>query len=655
MPRTDLLGLTEDDLAKLTTRGKVKEARSDLDKGVTGELLEAEDGAIRVEWSDGRVCELGVQATLRAGRCSCAAVDPCKHLVRLVLLYQRLHEVPAAASEPWDPGAISDEELGRHYRPAALEKARQEFDAGILAELVRATRPVARFQVPGCCVRFLVLGDLRYTRCDCAKASPCEHVLLAVWAFRLLEAEKRAGIVTAGAATSAVPGELLDALEETATELACQGMSGASKGWTDRLARLATRCEQSELVWPGTLVRELHAQQEAYVNQDARFDPVQVVDVVGELLVRVDAIRRGTVPRLLVQGTREDRETKLGFSEFTGLGCGVRVERKRVVLSAYLHDGKSSGVLALTKAIADGAEETRSFAALGGHVALKGASFAQVGVGIVQVQSGRRTTGHELLPGRSSASVMVQERWNWEEIGPPVYVAAFAELEDRLSSLPPSALRPRRLVEDFHVLRVQEVRGAQFDSASHSVQALVADGCGREALLVHPYVTRGAAGAETLIARLQSKDELRFASGVVRREARGLVMQPVCLVWEQGGKRVALQPWVEGGGVSAKEVAAGEMGEGTGDAVGELLRQVQETLGEVCLLGLARADEPLAKRVRELVRQGEGVGFVRLAGHVAALAEVVEQKAHTLRWEMRAAAKVVLELAALMRLARDVW
>jgi hypothetical protein len=544
--------------------------------------------------------------------------------------------------------------LAKYFRPSALDKVRKEFDAGALAELVRSTRPAARFHVPVCHVRFLVPGDLRYTRCDCAKPSPCEHVPLAVWAFRLLQAGKRAGVVTAGSKAPAVPTDLLDAAEEMLLDLACAGVSGADRGWKSRLARLAARCEQADLVWPGVLVQELLQQQEAYASHDARFDPGRLGEAAGELLVRLDAIRRdtGAVPQLLVRGTSADREAKLGYREFVGLGCGVRVGRKGVEVTAYLHD--SGGVLALTKRIADGDEETRSFGALGGHIALKGTSFADVGTAIVQLQGGRRTPGYELLPGRN-ASVLVQDRFLWEEVQPPVLVEELAELEDRLSNLPPSSLRPRRIAEDFHVLRIEEVQAARFDAASHSVQALLVDAKGRPALLEHPYTTRGAAGAEALLARLTAGEgELRFVSGHVRRTMRGLVIQPVCLVWEQDGKRTALQPWVERGRAGSRDGEAVELPRKAEEPLLDYLAQVQDELGELYLLGLARADAAAAGRVRELARRGEAVGLARLAERVGGLAEALKQKSHTLRWDARQAATVMLELTALARLARDV-
>ncbi|MFO0928486.1 MAG: hypothetical protein U0736_15925 [Gemmataceae bacterium] len=99
-------------------------------------------------------------------------------------------------------------------------------------------------------------------------------------------------------------------------------------------------------------------------------------------------------------------------------------------------------------------------------------------MGILQLDGGRRSPRHELLPGRADANVAVQDGFRWDEILLPVFVDEFAELEERLAAFPPP-LRPRRLAEDFHVLRAwPECGRARFDAATHTVQALVVTGRG---------------------------------------------------------------------------------------------------------------------------------------------------------------------------------
>src|SRR5947208_2551428 len=153
MPRADLLALSADDLATLTNRGTVKRAQREVEANeLTCELAETPEGAVTARWSDGVECLLPAGAVVRDGRYSCAAAGLCRHIIRTVLAYQRQATraspgEPPAPAEPWDPGAISDEELARHYRPAALNKLREQFSRGVLVELVRSSKPSARFHL----------------------------------------------------------------------------------------------------------------------------------------------------------------------------------------------------------------------------------------------------------------------------------------------------------------------------------------------------------------------------------------------------------------------------------------------------------------------------------------------------------------------------
>jgi hypothetical protein len=234
-------------------------------------------------------------------------------------------------------------------------------------------------------------------------------------------------------------------------------------------------------------------------------------------------------------------------------------------------------------------------------------------------------------------------------------MADFAELEARLSSLPPAVLRPRRVAEDFHVCAVASAEQVHFDAPSQTVLGVLVDVRGRQALLSHPYTTRGGAGAETLLARLSAAPKtLRFVSGAVRRTAAGLVIHPACLVWQGESGRAAIQPWIARG-TNSEEGEGGKVGLLLpSEPLADYLRQLQARLAEVLVLGLQRVDGQFGKRWRELQHQGEAVGFGRLAGRVAALAEALEQKGHTLNWELHRAGGLVLELLVLARLAADI-
>jgi hypothetical protein len=660
MPRADLLALSADDLAALTNRGTVKRALREVEAGEhTGDLVESPAGDVSVRWSDGAECLLPAGVVLAEGRCSCAAVGLCRHLVRTVLAYQRQAAAsagPAAApTAPWDPGAIGDDELARHYRPAALAKLREQFQQGLLVELVRGSKPSAHFHLQGRLLRFLVPGDPRYTHCDCAEPAPCSHVPLAVWAFRLLEAGRPAGILSVGG-TTPPPVALLDDVEAALLDFAEHGVSGAGAAWPGRLARLENACRTADLVWPAEVVAELAQEQERYTGHDALFAPDRVAALVGELAARGDAIRNdtGALPQLLIRGSKADRPSALGSARFIGLGCGARTGRRRVALTAYLQDSDSGSLVAVLKEFAETEEgqKPRSFGKLAQASAVQRSSFAALGVGQLLLRGGKRTAGCRLLPGRADAGVQPQD-FAWEHLRPPAFVEEFAELEARLAALPPSALRPRRVAEDFHVCAVTGAEAGRFVSATQTVEAVLLDARGRRAALVHPFTSRGQAGAEALLAALTDRPgDLRFVSGPVRRGPGGLVVHPVCLVLQGGARRTALQPWIEQRTASAAAVteAAGRPAD---DPLAEFLADLQAALGDTFVLGLQRADALAARRWRDLQRRGEPVGFARLARPAAALAGALEQKTHTLRWDARPAAAMLLDLAVLARLAQD--
>jgi hypothetical protein len=667
MSRADLLALTPDDLAALTNRGTVKRAQREIEENeFTAELTEAEDGTVTVKWSDGVECRLPAGAVLADGRCSCPAATLCRHLVRTVLAYQRPAARPAATTDdqptppvshgPWDPGTVSDDELARHYRPAVFAKLRESFRQGVLVELVRGVKPSARFHIQACLVRFLVPGDVRYTHCDCAEPAPCSHVPLAVWAFRLLDPARQSGIVAAGMTAPPVPVALLDALEGVVRDLCEFGVSGAPASWGDRLTRLEEACRGGDLVWPAEVLAELREQHDRYAAHDALFAPDRVAELIGELLIRIDAVRSdtGTLPQLLIRGPSSNQAMTIGSARFIGLGCGVRAVRKRVEVIVYLQDNDSGGMVAFERDFADDEkEEPRSFADLGRVTALKRSTFAAVGAGQILLRGGKRTAGFRLLPGRAEASVQPQA-FAWESLRPPVLVEDFAELDARLDALPPASLRPRRVAEDFHVLPIASVETARFNGPTQCVEAVLLDRGGRRVMLSHPYTNRGAEGAEALLARLTTAPEcLRFVSGPVRRSTAGLLIRPVCLVWQDGADRTALQPWIErrpADRAAAEPIhAAGSVA----DPVAEHLRRVQEELGELFVLGLRRADNRSARRWDELRRQGAALGLARLAARTAPLAEALERKAHVLDWDWRTPAQALLRLVVLTRTAQD--
>ncbi len=666
MRRDDLASLTADDLTALSNRGNVKRAERELEEGaITVELTENDDGEVVARWSDGPVCRIPAGAAPRDAACSCPATGFCRHLVRTVLAYQaRLdrQDVPAAAAEPWDPGFIEEGQLEQAYRKPMLAKIKSRFDEGMLVELVRSAKPTVHFDEEGCTVRFLLKGDVRYTHCDCDEPAPCRHVAMAVWAFRRLPTDKPAGLLSTHKERLPVPESLLDEIETGLRRFCEDGLSGTSNVRRDQFRRLEARCEQEGLVWIGDILGDLVQEHERYQEHDARFAPLAIAELAGELVIRSDAVRSDTdiVPQLLIRGSRHDRLTPMGQSRLVGLGCGATLLRKAVELSAYLQDADSGTVIVVTRQFADPEPDDKSepkpLARLAQTPVVAGASLATLGSGQLLIQGGKRAANRRFLPGRARAAVH-PENYQWEKLRAPVLAEDFGELRARLSAAPPASLRARRLTEDFFVCPIAAVESAHFDSVSQAVTAVVRDEQGAEATLWHPYWTRGKDGAEALLAALGAHAErLKFVAGQVRLRASQLVLHPTCLVFEEGGTRKGVQPWIDS---PPSEVDRPALPEGSGargvaaDPLGEVPRQLLQAVGELLVCGLRNADAPTARRWREVARSAESAGLTRLAGRIAVLADHLEAKLSTTRWDATPACDALLQVSALAKLAAD--
>jgi hypothetical protein len=686
--RLDLLALTADDLALLGNRGLVKRATRELEAGepTLVSLLEDAEGNVTASWGDDVSCSLPAGVVLSDASCSCPAVSLCRHLIRSVLAYQeyargREGRSPAArrsgathiaAAEPgpvgpWDPGGISDEELSKHLGgKAAFNRARKALEQGVLAELVRSAKPTARFHGLGFTLRFMVPGDVRYVSCDCGDRSPCRHAALAVWAFRELDADRSAGYVSLQQKTAPPPLPLLDELEAAMAELLRVGAAGGARRLKDRLRRLEREARAQGLAWPAEICADLALQQERYLAHDARFDPDLLVELVGEQLIRARAIRSdtGAVPQLLIRGLPGDRESRTGKARFIGLGCGARFRRGGVELTVYLQDADSGSIVALQREFPDppdeSDEEPGQLSRLARRPVVQGVTLASLGSGQLLLQNAKRSAGGRLAIGRTRSSFSPQT-YAWNALRPPALAEGFAEVASRLAGLPPASLRPRRVAEDFHVCPVARVAEARFDDTTQCVEAVLLDAQGDHAYLVHPYTGRGAAGSEALLAALEGEAPVRYAAGPVHLGPRGLELYPVSLVVEaRKGQRRLVQPWVDGdaGEVGAQgdsaKARAGEPPEEAPDPVDDYPAQLAGQLAELAVTGLEHADPRAASAWRDLSRRGEAMGFDHLVAPVSRLAEALEQRQHTTRWDPTAAERAALSLSLLVRLAAEV-
>ncbi len=554
--RHDLLVLTDADLADISNRGTVKRATKELDRGTIDYEMLDDDGTLTVRWSDGPTCILPADATVAEARCDCPAMTMCRHIIRSVLAYQRENQDVSAGGDqtsagPWSPGDITGEMLAEAYSSRMLSSLRDSFDAGLVTEVIKSEKPVARFHKLRHTVRFLVPGDVRYTQCDCAEKAPCRHAALAVWAFRLMNAGEDAALLTTGPVDEPVDETLLDECEAAVRRVVENGLANTPTASMDRLHASEQKLRDNGVIWPAEILHDFRRQYDHYHSHDARFSPDEVADLLGELIIRFDALRNADlpVPELFVRGHRDDTDAKLGQTRLIGLGCGVRHRRNSVEILALLQDDSSGTTCAVRRHFpdppADAGQQPEDLARLGRKLVVKGRDLATIGAGQLVIKKGKLRADHHLSLGRSTASVYAQD-YRWEDLRAPVYAESFAEVQSRLAKLPPASLRPRRLGENLHVVAVAEVRHARFASRDQAVRGLLCDNHDKSAELFHPYTTRNRYGTERLLHWLtHAGGRLRYVAGHFRLGASGLLVQPTALIFQKGDRRTMVQPWVD--------------------------------------------------------------------------------------------------------------
>jgi hypothetical protein len=598
MARTDLLALTTDDLTLLTNRGIVNRAKRELEQ-LTVEIIENND-LVSLKWSDSVECILPHGEPVSDRQCNCSANTICRHLIRSILAYQ---QSSSFTPEPWNPGSISDEELANHFTSSQLQRLKQQFEADQVIEVQSSTKPISYLHSLGHTLRFLVPHDLRYTHCDCSKSSPCQHVPLAIWAFRQLHDRTSAIVSTETNLTT--PTDLLDDIESALETLLQRGLNNLTASLLSKIQRYEQQCRQASLIWFAEILVELLQQCDRYQNRDARFSPHEVIALIAELCIRSDALRSNTgkVPRLFIAGTQHDRTTAIGTARLIGLGCGIQLKQNSTTLTSYFQDANTGMLTAFSTEF----DAPDSFADLAQKPVLKQHTFTELGSGQLLIQSAKRSPDFRLLPGRSPLSLNPQS-FQWSQLRPPLLVEDFSELSAHLQLLPPSVLRPRHLTENLYVLAIDKVTSIEFSSVEQSVTATLWDSQQNTARLKFPYHDRAQAGTEALLTQL-TQEPLRFVSGHIR-SGHQLTISPIGLVFEDS----FLQPWIAEHASESVLIANSTSIEL--DPIEAYLESVLNAISDLLLVGIEQSNSHTLQTWRKINEISHKLGFQTLTATI---------------------------------------
>lgn len=499
--RPDLLELGADALTALANPGFVKRALKDVAEGRIPAIAEGADGSISATYDDGHRAVLRADRTLRDAECSCPASGLCRHRVTLVPAYQHWVRAqapaaaPASAAEPtqeselWSPAHFDDAALAAGVPAATLDRARRMAAARPVVRLGvwRAEAPVPTARLPMCSVSFFSRSSLLHARCDCKQGSGCEHVVLAVWAFRQLGADAVAdGVLELAPPTDAAGTErrfdapaiaLCDAIGELLLRLWLDGSSQPPLALDAAFEQTTSAATARGWCWIADTLDALREALAAQHARSSRFDPAHLLALVAELDARLAAARyadataaaAGTValPAGEILGIGVKGEVALDHLRLVSLGVACWTDATHEGARVLFADPDVQTVTVLERRWprADGTSlPTRRVLGM----PLRQLAASQVVTraatrranGLVDVASGARQTNALPLSPQS-----------WDGLRPPLRQPDASALIEHLRNAAPDFVRPRHAVEHVHVLPVSRVIGWGWDAAAQTLHA----------------------------------------------------------------------------------------------------------------------------------------------------------------------------------------
>ncbi|WP_214105039.1 hypothetical protein [Acrocarpospora catenulata] len=610
--RTDLLGLTADSLAALTNRGLVKRAG----KEAAPELSTDADGTVHGSFPDGLTATLP-PGGLDVARCTCGATGVCRHVVGVILAYQRQPAEAAPEPLPWSPGQVTDDELTAKIGARLMAAARRTERTGFTARVRRATStdPVPQVELATATVRFLVPGDLGFVHTDTVAGSRDDVIALAVWAFRVAD-ELHPGVpevrVDVGGEAEAGTGSGLERALGLAGTVLREGAAHLGQGLEATIADVQRHLDGAGLRWPLLAVGDLAEQLASYRDRSAHYRPELLASHLAELHARHRAVTRpDSTLRSSVLGTAEAAETPLRRARLESLGCRIRGLGDQRIAEVYLAHSDSAMVLVLRRRW-DGDEDGEALA--GRRIATS--TLAALATGNLVTESAVRSASRtvRLATGRISKTTVSPSRGDWGELSPSLVVTDFAVLSRELDALTLRPIRPRVEAELVRVVAVARVETITYAPGDQRLDAVIVDQAGNTATVRATHTGAALGRLYSLAAVLAGEEgELRFVSGVVGRTAGGVVIEPVGLA--VGGRVVVpdLQPAVGSGRLLVAE----------DDRHGPLTAALIDTRGllaEVAHHGLSHLLPTYDVRLAAAARRLSVLGLHRIAQAVTAFA-----------------------------------
>ncbi|EMK12260.1 hypothetical protein LEP1GSC046_1781 [Leptospira kirschneri serovar Bim str. 1051] len=603
--RQDILSLSLQELEVLTSKGTVNRALKDIESGTKGEWKETENGSIEVVWEDSVTCILPGSVPIQESSCTCSSTGVCRHIIRTIVAYQK-RTISDKPNLSWNPGSISDESLRSFISASSFTKAKSIFNSGIAVELDRTDVPVAKIHGLGT-VHFPVPNDIRYARADCKGSLGEQIIAVAVWSFRLTHLEKE--FVSTNIQEIKISSDITDRANIILKEIVQYGFQGASEYLKERLSQLERSCLEEGLLWPAEVLSELQEEYSKYLLHDSLFDPDQVVYLLGEWIIRMDALKenKGAVPSLVIRGDTKAYSSELIVRSLIGLGSGIKVFKKGFVVLSYFADPKSDKILLYECSFEKQMDEP--FHSIGNFPVLKGIPIYDFGKSSILSSSIKKNASGKLQ--FSNKVTLNPQTFSFESLSRNIFSDNFNETMKTLLEKPPRPLGPRWAAGNFFVFKVERFTQPHFDNILQQMNIELEDQNGNIAYAQLPYYSRASDGIENLQHALVDS-HLRYVCGIADVTSGRLYIKPVSFVIEQGRNRTMLQPYLDPKSHSDKSnFQTQNQVRSETDSLKNYITELRTTISEVCLIGLKQFGK--INHWKKLVQQSENLGLKRIS------------------------------------------
>jgi hypothetical protein len=621
--REDLLHLSPEALAHAANAGIVKRAQRELAAGPRPRLVLDAQGVLEANFEDGTLCRWPPAVPIADVQCSCGAAGICRHRVIAALAFrEQAAEAPGAPATVAvaDVAEASDAALAAVVPASLLALAQSQRDAGLTIELRRRAggEPCDTARLPSATVRYWAGAALEAARCDCVRASACEHVALGVWAFRAGAAVDAAASQLDVRLGTEGPRHAVDqaALGQLVAAIVRHGVTQGPAPLAQALS--AARAASAGAAWPSLVVADIEAWAEAWTRRSALYEAADGVDLLAELVLRCAAADRPALASTAL-GLGQAGETPLDRLRLVCLGARTRrdgeARRSTLVMAdidtgtrlSLVHDWQVPEAQSATEAALRAAER------LAPGVRLEALARGQ----LLAQQSVRLADGRvRIAKARASLNSVLPQSGDWATLGPPVRFDRVATLRDERRARPVAALQDRHAARRYVVFTPATVEHLAYDANDQCVQAVLRDGDGEPLLLRRHHEKHVPHALDAIAAALSGNGgPVRHVAGLLEW-THGL---PVLEPWAIACDELIVPDVAPSAGALARLPLGGPLAPSDDPCTREL-QALRLQLAQLLHHGLARLPRDWVPEATRLAHRLESAGLRALASRLRAFA-----------------------------------